>query len=368
MRPSKASNVVTYILGMGFNLALMAVVAYAIYWFAMWGFSTGGDFANEMLAVGPDEEVEFILDEDTPRAEVARRLEHYGIIPNQLLFRLEMFLKNSTRVYRAGVYTLNRNMTNTEVNATLRRPPTPEEAGHHVVRFLEGWTIAQMGAHLEHLGFFTAQEFIDYAEYGDFSHFRFVRDIPSHPQRRRLEGYLFPDTYHLPLNPTPRVVINMMLNQFEFVMNRIGPWAQIAEEMGFTLDDIINIASIIEGETPVPSERPIVSQVIHRRLRENILLQMDATVLYALDIPRTRVYLADLRVDSPFNTHIHHGLPLGPIGNPGRASIEAAFLPSDTNYLFFVVYYADHTRHVFTTNYADHNRFVQLYHASLPPR
>jgi len=364
MKASRATNVISYILGMAFNLAILAIVAYAVWWFAMWGYNRGNDFASEMLYLGESYEFTFVLEEDTPRAEAALLLYEAGAINNPWLFRLEMFLKNSTRMFRAGTYTLNTNMTNTEVNATLRRGQTAEAAGHEVIRILEGWTIDDMDYYFseEGLGFFERGEFIYYTINGDFSSFRFLRDVPSHPVRNPLEGYLFPDTYWVPLNPTPRQIITRMLDHFESTME--GAWIYRAEELGFTLDEIITMASVIEGETGHPDERTLVSQVIHRRLREGMLLQMDATAIYTQDVYRGHVLHAHLQLDTPFNTHIHLGLPIGPIGNPGLASIEAALFPSNTNYLFFVVDYRDHTRHVFTATYPEHNRYVQLFHAS----
>ncbi|MCL2570803.1 MAG: endolytic transglycosylase MltG [Defluviitaleaceae bacterium] len=363
MKPIKASSVISYILGMAFNLAILAVVAYAVYWFAMWGFNQGGTFAAQMLEEGPDYEIIFVLEEDTPRAEAAQMLYHAGAINNPWLFQLEMFLKNSTRIFRAGTYTLNRNMSNTEVNATLRQGQTLAGAGEERITVREGWTIRNMAEYFEYREFFTAEEFIEYTQTGDFSNFRFLRDVPDLPERTRLEGYLFPDTYFIPVNPSPRDIIVRMLNQFEVVME--GLWLQAADDAGFTFDEIITMASIIESETGRADERALVSQVIHRRLREGIRLQMDPTAVYLLGIHRSRVTWADLQVDTPYNTHIHYGLPIGPIGNPGRASIEAALFPANTNYLFFVVDYSDHSRHVFNTNYPDHNAAVQRYHASL---
>jgi len=364
MKTNKASNVISYILGMAFNLAVLALVAFAIYWFANWGFDRGHDFAADMLYEGPNYEFTFVLEEDTPRAEAARLLYNAGAINNPLLFRLEMFLKNSTRVFRAGTYTLNTNMTNTEVNATLRRGQTPEAAGHEEIRVLEGWRIRDMAIYFENLGFFTADEFIDYTVNGDFSNFRFLRDVPSHPERNPLEGYLFPNTYFVPLNPTPRQIIVRMLNHFEETME--GAWIYRAEVLGFTLDEIITMASVVEAETGHPDERALVSQVIHSRLRQGMMLQMDPTATYTQDIYGGRVLREHLQVQTAFNTHIHHGLPVGPIGNPGLASIEAALFPSDTNYLFFVVDYRAPGRHVFTRTYSEHQHYVARYHATLP--
>ena len=355
MRPNKTSNIITYILGMGFNLAMMAVLAYAIYHFAMWGFNFGGNFASDMLAIGPDEEVTFVLPEDTPRAEVARKLYYYEIINNPWLFRLEMFLKNSTRVFRAGTYTLNRNMTNTEVNATLRRGEVVLAGAERII-VREGWTIRNMAQYFESRGFFTAEEFIEYAQTGDFSGFRFLDDVPDLEGRNRLEGYLFPDTYDIPLNPTPRQIIVRMLDVFD---RRIeSAWLARAYELGFTFDEIIIIASIIEAETRLPEERPKVSQVIHNRLRIGMDLQMCSTVVYFMDIRRDRLTNADTRVWSPYNTYMNPGLPIGPIGNPGRASIEAALWPSEGPYLFFVLEDPATGRHFFSTNFADHRRMA----------
>jgi len=367
MKPNKASNIITYILGMAFNLAILAVVAYAIWWFAGWGFDRGSEFAADMLTEGPDYEFAFVLEDDTPRAEAARLLYNAGAINNPWLFRLEMFLKNSTRVFRAGTYTLNTNMSNTQVNATLRAGQTAEASGHLEVRIREGWTITNMAEYFEYRGFFSAEEFIEYTQTGDFSNFRFLRDVPEHPERRNLEGYLFPDFYHIPMNPTPRDIIIRMLNRFEYLME--GAWLYRAEELGFTLDEIIIIASIIEGETGRPiEERAKISQVIHRRLSEGWPLQMDATTRYAwsligVDLHRVRHYHFD--IVSLYNTNSRQGLPIGPIGNPSLASIEGALNPSNTSYMFFVVDYADHSRHVFNTNLTDHNAAAARYHATL---
>jgi len=364
MKPNKAANVASYILGMAFNLAILAVVAYAIYTFANWGFNRGHEFAHEMLAEGPNEEVLVTIPEDLDRADAARLLYSYGVINNPWLFQLELFLKNSTRIFRAGTYTLNLNMTNTEVNAVLRRgEEAVGEAAHHTILVREGWRIRDIGEYMEYRGFFTAEEFMDYAQNGDFSGFHFLRDVPDLPGRNRLEGYLFPNTYWVPLEPTPRQLIVRMLNHFEETIE--GPWLDRAYELGFTFDEIITIASIVEAETGRADERALVSQVIHLRLERGMRLEMDPTAIYLLDVHRSRVLRSDLLIDSPYNTHTREGLPIGPIGNPGRASIEAALFPSYTNYLFFVVDYSDHSRHVFNTNYPDHNAAAQRYWASL---
>ena len=368
MKPDRATNVVTYILGMAFNLAIVAVVAYLVYTFAIRGFNEGSEFAARMLAEGDDIEFVLILEEDTPRAEVATRLYHAGVIANPWMFRLEMFLKNRPTVYPAGSFTLNKSMNNTEVDTMLRRPQTIRAANEITIRIQEGWTISAMADYLESLEEinFTAEEFIEYTLTGDFSNYTFLNDIPRDERRNPLEGFLFPDTYNVPEDPNPRQIIIRMLNRFVEVMDAI-PWGMRIEELGLDgLDCIIIIASIIEGETGRPmEERAIISQVIHSRLASGTPLQMDITVVYALGIHRTRLTRADLEVVSPFNTHTFSGLPLGPINSPSRASIEAALWPADTDYYFFVVDYSDHSRHVFTRTWPEHDAASRRYWASL---
>jgi len=357
MKPNKASNAISYILGMGFNLALLAVIVYAMFHFTQRGFDFGSYFASSMLEVGPDEEVIFILPEDKPRAEAAQMLYHEGLIANPWLFRLEMFLKNSTRVYRAGTYVLNRQMTNTDINATLRRGQTPEAIGELRITIPEGRTIREMAIYFEYREFFTQEEFIEYAQNGEFN-FRFLDNVPDVPGRNRLEGYLFPDTYQIPMNPTPRDIILRMLIRFEDVME--SAWLQRAYELGHTLDDIIIMASIIEAETRLADERPKVSQVIHNRIRIGQRLEMCSTVVYTMDIRRDRLTIADTRNEvTPYNTYLNAGLPIGPIGNPGRASIEAALWPTSGPYLFFVLVEPESGRHFFSTNYRDHRRAAE---------
>ena len=361
MKPNKAANVASYILGMAFNLAILAVVAYAIYTFANWGFDRGNEFAHEMLAEGPSQEIVVTIPEDLDRAGAARLLYSYGVINNPWLFQLELFLKNSTRVFRAGTYTLNLNMTNTEVNAVLRRGD--EAVGvpdHHSVTIREGWRLRDIGEYMEYRGFFTAEEFFEYTQTGDFSGFHFLRDVPDLPDRNRLEGYLFPNTYFLPLNPTPRQLILRMLNHFEEILE--GAWLDRAYELGYTFDEIITIASIIEAETRLADERPLVSQVIHRRLQTDMRLQMCSTVVYFLDIRRDHLTNALTQTPSPYNSYTNDGLPIGPIGNPGRASIEAALWPSEgTTYLFFVLTDIATGRHFFSHTFGEHSAAASRY-------
>jgi len=348
----KSDNIISllqYILGTFFNIAIMAVVGFLIYILAIQGFNFGVSFAADMVAKGPDQEVILVLEDDTPAAEVARRLEEMGVINNSRLFNLELFLMGRVRTYAAGTYTLNRNMTNTEVHQVLRGSASMV-APHEVITIPEGWTMQDMADYFEYRGFFPAEEFMYVATYGHFN-FNFLLGRPDRPNG--LEGYLFPDTYQIPVNPAPGDIIVRMLRRFDEVLD--ADIQELAYEMGLTLDEVVIIASIIERETRLASERPRVSQVVHNRLAIGMNLQLCSTVSYVLDVPRDRLLLADLEIDSPFNTYMHAGLPIGPICNPGAAAIRAAVQPSGGTYLYFVLYDFETGEHFFSNTYAEHS-------------
>jgi UPF0755 protein len=264
-------------------------------------------------------------------------------------------LMNRGQDFRPGTFTLNRNMSSSQLNNTLRALPPPETESQRIT-IPEGWTIADMAAYFERRGFFPAEDFIDAAQHGQFN-YGFLMDVP-HNRPNRLEGYLFPDTYEISMTPTPEHIIHRMLRRFEGLFTVY--YKNRAEEMGMTIDEVVIMASIIERETRVADERPTVSQVIHNRLRIGMLLEMCSTVNYTIG-PRERLTLEETRTESPWNTYMNPGLPIGPISNPGWASIHAALHPEAGNYLFFVLRDPISGAHHFSTNLADHNAAAARY-------
>jgi UPF0755 protein len=178
-----------------------------------------------------------------------------------------------------------------------------------------------------------------------------------------LEGYLFPDTYYFPKKVGAEEVIKTMVAKFQDTFE--PQLEERAEEMNMTQNEVITLASIIEKETSLESERPIVSAVFHNRLKRNIPLQSDPTVIYALlpDFQGT-LLKRHLKVKSPYNTYRNKGLPPGPIANPGRGSLYAALYPDNVNYLYFVS--KNDGTHYFSTNLQDHNRAVHKYQRHKP--
>lgn len=151
---------------------------------------------------------------------------------------------------------------------------------------------------------------------------------------KSLEGFLFPDTYHFTWGMKPEDIISVMIREFK--KNIGGTLKNRAKELGLTLVEAITLASIIEGEAVIDSERTIISAVYHNRLKRRMRLQADPTIQYIIPDGPRRLLKRDLEIDSPYNTYKYIGLPPGPINNPGLASIKAALHPAEVNYLYFV--------------------------------
>jgi len=168
-----------------------------------------------------------------------------------------------------------------------------------------------------------------------------------------LEGYLYPDTYlFLELEKDPKEILKQIVSEFKEVFT--DDLRERAQQIGFSVTDVLAMASLIEGEAIFDTERKIVSSVYHNRLNKRMLLQADPTIQYIIEDGPRRLTLSDLKIDSPYNTYLYQGLPPGPISNPGRASIIAALYPDETDYLFFVA--RGDGYHTFTRNYDEHNR------------
>jgi len=172
-----------------------------------------------------------------------------------------------------------------------------------------------------------------------------------------LEGFLFPDTYLVPLGATPEQIESQMLARFRQELPAHA--RRRARALHVSLVGAITIASMIEREAKIDRDRPLIASVIYNRLRLGMPLQIDATVEYALPHHRSTLTYADLRVPSPYNTYLHAGLPPGPIANPGRASIEAAFHPAKTDFLYYVA--KGDGSHVFAATLAEQTANIARY-------
>lgn len=302
-----------------------------------------------------DESVIINIELGMSSIEIAKALEQRGVIQSKWLFLIVRALSPQT-ILMAGEYRFTRPMTTREVFDKLAYG----RVEYHRVTIQEGLTRFEIADVLVAQGLVAREEFLAVTERAEW-----IGDLA--PQAENLEGFLFPDTYHFTQGVTAAEFGAMMVDQFRRVFRGIVP----ERLSGWTPHDIVTLASLVEKETAARDERRVVSSVLHNRLRKNILLQCDPTVVYGLMLEnrfRGTIYRSDLRDPHPYNTYIHYGLPPGPIANPGRASLEAAVHPDQTDYLFFVAHPAEFGRHVFSETGHAHERAVAKYRRGLGRR
>jgi UPF0755 protein len=222
----------------------------------------------------------------------------------------------------------------------------------HTVTVPEGWNMFDIGEELERQGVCTREDFLTAAHDTTL-----IQDLA--PDAHSLEGFLFPSTYEFSRRATCAQVVKRMVQNFRAVWETMPP--AVAPPQGPALDALqeVTLASLVERETPQADERPLVAGVFYNRLRIGNPLQCDPTVQYAMELagrPEKNVHAVDLKLNSPYNTYEHKGLPPGPIANPGEASLRAALAPTTTDYLYFVA--NDTGGHAFSRTLAEHNRNV----------
>ena len=250
---------------------------------------------------------------------------------------------------RPGSYTFAPNMSDDEVFAKLL---TGEK---RLVQFTvpEGFGVKEIANRLYSLDLVDKEEFLKAAT--DFAPYDYMRKHKN--VFFASEGFLFPDTYTVENDVEIEEILSLMANTFDEKLN-VAMRAQAAK-MDLSIYDLITLASLVEREVRFPEDRPIVAQVLLKRLRLNMPLQTDATLQYLMDTPKEEVSIADTQIDSPYNTYQHVGLPPGPIANPGMASIEAVLHPAETDYLYFVADRSGHNHYAYT--YEEHLNLVNKY-------
>lgn len=290
------------------------------------------------------------INDGTSTLGIGKILKNDGLIRNQYAFLLKVKTSKFNGKLGSGSYTLSPSMKMTEIMSKLSKPKPVLETV--TVTFPEGYSIEQMAEELEKNSVVSKVDFLKAV--GEEYDFEFLRNIPNGDYNYRLQGFLFPSTYEFYKNSRPREVVEKMLTAFNDVYSSMsGNYDNIFEN--------IIIASLIEKEAKLESERPIVSGVIANRTKKGMAYQIDASVLYAAtnglfdndDI----VFIAKniKNLDSPYNTYMYSGLPAGPICNPGITSIKAALSPMEHNYLY---YHTDTKKndgsHIFTETFSQH--------------
>jgi len=291
--------------------------------------------------------VEITIQPDWKMTEVSSALVERGVIKSTFVFTLLTEYRGITR-FLPGDYSLKQGMSYSDVLNVLLRGPVIQE---FVVTVPEGFVINRIAERLTLNTKINGEDFRNLAQNAahstDFEDYGFLKDNPINS----LEGYLFPKTYTVTEEATAKDLIKLMLGQYEKETANFSMSA-VAQQRGLTTHNLLTIASLIEAEAKIAEERPLIAAVIYNRLSKNMKLQIDATVQYALPERKPSLSLEDLKVDSPYNTYLHTGLPPGPICNPGSASIQAALNPASVNYLYYVLTDPG-GKHAFTDSYHD---------------
>jgi UPF0755 protein len=280
---------------------------------------------------------------------IGERLVAGGVVRDLQTYRLTLWLSGQGRRLKAGEYRFDHAMTPLEVIDKIARG----DVFVVTLTFPEGLTIAEMSRIFESHGLGPAAAFVEAAQ--DTA---LVHDFD--PAAPNLEGYLFPETYAVPRKTDAPKLVRLMVGRFGHVFTQ--GLRDAAAERQLSVRQAVALASIVEKETAKTEERPLVAAVYLNRLRLRMPLQADPTVIYA--IQQTGTYTGNLRrddlmIDSPYNTYRYPGLPPGPIASPGRASLEAAVHPAESDALYFVS--RNDGSHVFAKTLDEHNRNVQQY-------
>ena len=317
--------------------------------------AVGWSLANDMLALNKDKvTATIVVDDENDFGSVVDQLKDNDIIKYKGLFRLFSALSGGSDKIAQGSYLVDTDM---DYRAILNSLGSGSSSRVEVsVTIQEGLTVRQIFELLEKEGVSTVEKLNDMAANHDYA-FSFLEDIPL-GDPNRLEGYLFPDTYNFYMGEDPKYVINKMLVNFDSKVD--DSMRQKIADKGYTIQELLTVASMIEKETD-GTDRTTIASVIYNRLNNPGAgttghLNIDATIQYVL--PEGEIVSEEdyYTVESPYNTYLNKGLPPGPIANPGLESIMAALNPESTNYYYYAL--GDDGVHHFFTSYSEHQAFL----------
>jgi UPF0755 protein len=329
-----------------FWLIVIAALAFAG-WFA-WAVLT---------PVEPPEKTFVMLRPGYSTRRIASELKSAGVIRSEEAFILWHYLHR--RSLKAGEYLFEMPANVIDLQKRLRRG----DVYFHTVVVPEGFTMFDIARAVEAAGLGPADDFLKVAQSNAL-----IADLD--PDAPSLEGYLFPDTYQLSRLQSMQEIAAVMVKQFRQVAAQIGMVSKSAGAVpGSELHTAVIMASIVEKETAVAEERPLVASVYYNRLEKKIALDADPSIIYAELLAGTyagALHHDDMRFNSPYNTYTHTGLPPGPIGNPGKSALEAAMHPAQSDYYYFVADAAGH--HRFARTIEEHNQNVAAYRRAMRGR
>ncbi len=278
--------------------------------------------------------------------KVAELLEEQQLMTSPQWFRVIGKLTQADRKIQPGEYELHDGLTPTEILTRLKEG----KVYYHSVTIPEGYTVRQIATVL------SDKDLIDYEKFIQLTQDKnFIKSLDLDVQH--LEGYLFPDTYFLARLTPEEEIIKTFVHRLRKAFSQ--ELLDRTKEIGMSVQEVLTLASVVEKETGLSKERPMVSGVFHNRLKRNIPLQSDPTVIYAMETFDGNIRKRDLSIESPYNTYQVRGLPPGPIANPGEAAIRATLYPTPSDYVYFVS--RNDGSHQFSVTLAEHNRAVEKY-------
>ncbi len=287
----------------------------------------------------------FVVKGGDTLSQVSQNLKKDGLIRSSALFGLAGRFMDYDRSIKTGEYRLNSAMSSLTILETLKKG----EVINRYITIPEGFNVNQIARLLAKEGLTDGVSFLELSrDKSLIEGFGFSGNS--------LEGYLFPDTYRFMQKEDARKVITVLTNRFKEIIGTLEPKIK---ESGMTLQEIVTLASIVEKETAHPDERPLIARVFLNRLKRNMRLESDPTVIYGMVDFNGNITKKDLKTRTPYNTYVIKGLPPGPIASPGLAAILAVLNPAEGNYYYFVS--KNNGTHHFSETLKEHNRAVKRY-------
>lgn len=309
---------------------------------------TGGFYfyKNNLGATSNDlsekRDVIFVVEKGDLYTTIAKNLSENELIKDEDVFKTYIKLNDLAPKLKAGKYLLNNHMGVEEITKIIIKGVSIQSQ----FTIPEGYTLRQIAGVMGKEDLMTEEEFWDIVENEDFPEYPFLKGLNR--DRHRLEGYLFPDTYFISDGMSPKSIIKVMLDRHEEIKAKLPE-----NKSGLSDKDVLILASLVEAESVVDQDRAKIASVFLNRMDIGMKLQCDSTVQYALDKRTKRVLYKDLEVDSPYNTYLNAGLPPTPICAVGQKSLEAAYDPAKTDYLFFLAKKDGSGQHEFTVTYKE---------------
>lgn len=303
-----------------------------------------------------DSEVVFEVTENSTYLSIAQELKDNNLIRSINFYKVYIKIFKPDNL-QAGIYTLNENMGVKKIIEKLENNEVVDESIKIVIP--EGKHIEEVADIISSSTKLDKDELLDYWQSKDLisslidKYWFITSDVENSNLRYSLEGYFFPDTYLVSINPTKEEITYKLLDRMNEILSK---YKEEIESSEYSVHEILTLASIVEQEAILDEDRPKIARVFLNRLDIGMMLQSCATIGYAIDEWKLTYTYADLQTDSPYNTYMYYGLPIGPGDMPGEASIKAVLYPDDNDYLYFLanVYSSTDNKTYYSKTYSEH--------------